>query len=63
MMTGLNVTTVLRGLSLLTSQSRGEQRTLRLVEDYDVPNVSEKVLRIILGYTDYVRRVVWKERA
>jgi UDP-N-acetyl-L-fucosamine synthase len=63
MMTGLNVTTVLRGLSVLTSQSRGEQRTLRIVDDYDVSNVSEKVLRIILGYTDYVRRVVWKERA
>lgn len=61
MMTGLNVTTVLRGLTVLASQSRGEERILRIVEDYNVPNVSEKVVRIILGYTDYIRRTVWRQ--
>ncbi len=61
MMTGLDPEAVLRGLAVLESQARGEERTLRLVEDYHVPNVSEKVLRIILSYTHYVRRNVWRE--
>lgn len=61
MMVGLTVERVLQGLAILDSQSRGEQRMLRLVEDYSMPNVSEKVARIILSYTDYVNRVVWKK--
>lgn len=61
MMVGLTAERVLQGLSILDSQARGEQRLLRLVEDYSMPNVSEKVARIILSYTDYVNRVVWKK--
>ena len=61
MMTGLDVDRVLQGLAILESQGRGNQRTLRLVDDYSMPNVSDKVLRIVLSYTDYVNRVVWKK--
>ena len=61
MMVGVDVDRVLQGLSILDKQPRGSQRTLRLVADYDVSNVSDKVVRIIHSYTDYVRRVVWKQ--
>jgi UDP-N-acetyl-L-fucosamine synthase len=61
MMTGLDVDRVMQGLAVLESQGRGERRTLRLVEDYAVPNVSDKVVRILHSYTDYVNRVVWKK--
>jgi len=61
MMTGFNWSRVEQGLAILASQPRGASRTLRLVRNYDVPNVSEKVLRIIMSYTDYVRSVVWRE--
>lgn len=61
MMVGLKVDRILQGLDILESQLRGSERTLRLVEDYSMPNVSEKVARIILSYTDYVNRVVWKK--
>jgi len=59
MMTGLERERVLQALAILETQPRGEQRALRIVRDYDVPNVSEKVVRIILSYTDYVNRLVW----
>jgi UDP-N-acetylglucosamine 2-epimerase len=62
MMTGLNWVRVQQGLEILRTQPRGEERLLRIVADYAVPNVSEKVVRIILSYTDYVRRVVWREQ-
>ncbi|ATP43801.1 UDP-N-acetylglucosamine 2-epimerase (non-hydrolyzing) [Pseudomonas putida] len=60
MMAGLEVERVLQGLALLESQPRGEERGLRLVEDYSMPNVSEKVVRIIHSYRDYVMRTVWR---
>ncbi len=63
MMTGFNWERVEQGLRVLTKQGRGAERSLRVVSDYDVPNVSEKVVRIILSYTDYVNRVVWRKRA
>lgn len=58
MMVGLNKHRIMQGLLVLDTQ---EKETLRLVADYSMPNVSEKVLRIILSYTDYVKRVVWRE--
>jgi UDP-N-acetylglucosamine 2-epimerase (non-hydrolysing) len=61
MMTGLSLANVLRGLAVLESQPRGSERLLEMVEDYRAPNVSEKVARIILSYTDYVNRVVWRK--
>lgn len=61
MMVGLTAERILQGLDILDYQPRGEERLLRLVTDYSMPNVSEKVARIILSYTDYVNRVVWKK--
>jgi UDP-N-acetylglucosamine 2-epimerase len=61
MMVGMNLERVLQGLDVLRDQGRADSRTLQTVRDYSVPNVSEKVLRIILAYTDYVRRVVWSD--
>lgn len=61
MMVGLTAERILQGLDILDHQPRGEERMLRLVADYSMPNVSEKVARIILSYTDYVNRVVWKK--
>jgi len=60
MMVGLEVERVLQGLNILESQGGGDNRTLRLVADYSMPNVSEKIARIIHSYTDYVNRIVWK---
>jgi UDP-N-acetylglucosamine 2-epimerase (non-hydrolysing) len=61
MMVGLNPDRVLQALALIETQRRGEARDFRLVADYSMPNVSEKVVRIIHSYTDYVRRTVWNE--
>jgi len=61
MMTGLESERILQGLAILANQKRGDERDLRLVADYSMPNVSDKVLRILISYTDYVRRTVWKE--
>ena len=61
MMVGLEVQRVRQGLEILKTQARGEERQLRLVNDYSMPNVSEKVVRILHSYTDYVNRVVWKK--
>src|SRR6266576_1201516 len=59
MMTGLEADRVLQGLEILASQPRGNDRLLRLVPDYNAPNVSQKVLRIVLSYIDYVNFFVW----
>jgi UDP-N-acetylglucosamine 2-epimerase (non-hydrolysing) len=61
MMVGLNINNIQHGLKILENQSTGENRILKIVNEYKVPNVSEKVLRIILSYTDYINRVVWKK--
>lgn len=61
MMVGLEEQRVLQGLAILRSQPRGAERLLRQVGDYSMPNVSDKVVRIIHSYTDYVNRVVWKK--
>jgi UDP-N-acetyl-L-fucosamine synthase len=61
MMVGLEVARVMQGLAILQTQPRGQARLLRQVADYSAPNVSDKVLRIIHSYTDYVNRVVWKK--
>lgn len=61
MMVGLESVRVMQGLAILETQPRGDTRLLRQVADYSMPNVSDKVLRIIHSYTDYVNRVVWKK--
>jgi UDP-N-acetylglucosamine 2-epimerase len=61
MMVGLELERVRQALAILSSQARGTTRSLRQVEDYSMPNVSDKVVRIIHSYTDYVNRVVWKK--
>lgn len=61
MMAGLEVERVMQGLAILETQARGNQRDLRLVADYSMPNVADKVVRIIHSYRDYVMRTVWKQ--
>jgi len=60
-MTGLEDERIMQGLAILESQSRGSERLVRRVYDYSMPNVSDKIIRIIHSYTDYVNRVVWKK--
>jgi UDP-N-acetylglucosamine 2-epimerase (non-hydrolysing) len=60
MMVGLSTERVLQGLAILDNQGRGDERSMRLVEDYSMPNVAEKVIRIIHSYRDYVMQTVWK---
>jgi UDP-N-acetylglucosamine 2-epimerase len=61
MMVGLNPERIMQGLVQLQTQKRGFERNFRPVADYSMPNVSEKMVRIILSYTDYIKRVVWSE--
>ena len=58
---GLSLERLLQSIKLIESQKRGEQRDLKIVKDYDVNNVSEKIIRIILSYTDYINRYVWNK--
>jgi UDP-N-acetylglucosamine 2-epimerase (non-hydrolysing) len=60
-MTGLEKERIMQCLAMIDDQPRGEKRLMRQVEDYSMPNVSDKVVRIIHSYTDYVNRVVWKK--
>lgn len=61
MMVGLSPERILQGLVQLQQQKTGEERNYRRVADYSMPNVSEKMVRIILSYTDYINRVVWSK--
>lgn len=63
MLVGLNVERVIQGLDILATQPRGNERMLRLVRDYEPLNFSEKVLRIILSYTDLINRRVWHKQS
>jgi UDP-N-acetyl-L-fucosamine synthase len=63
MMVGLETNRVMQALAVLDDQPRGDLRLLRLVDDYMMPNVSDKIIRIIHSYTDYVNRVVWKRQS
>lgn len=61
MFTGMNVERILQAVEILECQATGEARLINVVKDYVAPNVSEKVIRTIISYTDYVNRVVWKK--
>jgi UDP-N-acetylglucosamine 2-epimerase len=61
MMVGLESNRVMQALQVLESQLNGEERSLRLVPDYSMPNVSDKIVRIVHSYRDYVMRTVWKQ--
>lgn len=61
MLRGLEWERILQAVTILSEQPRGNQRLLRPVADYQAPNVSEKVVRIILSYTDYVNRFAWRK--
>lgn len=61
MLVGLNLDRVFQGLKILAGQSRDDVREIELVKDYKANNISNKMIRIIVSYTDYVKRVVWKE--
>ncbi|QWD76437.1 UDP-N-acetylglucosamine 2-epimerase (non-hydrolyzing) [Polynucleobacter sp. MWH-UH24A] len=61
MLVGLSIERVLQGLNILSTQPKGDLRLIHRVADYGMPNVSDKVLRIIHSYTDYVNRIVWKK--
>ena len=60
-MTGINCERIIQSLEILTIQEKDKSRDLKLVRDYDVKNFSEKILRIIISYTDYVKKNIWKE--
>ncbi len=61
MFVGQNIDRIMQGISILATQSRGEERTLKLVNDYSPDNVSYKVLRIIQSYTDFINKKIWKK--
>ena len=61
MFTGMSIDRILQAINILESQPRGTTRLINKVSDYIAPNVSDKVLRIILSYTDYVNRVIWRK--
>lgn len=61
MMVGLKPERVMQGLTQLEQQKTGDERNFRVVSDYSMPNVSDKVVRIIISYVDYIKRVVWQE--
>ena len=60
-MVGMNVERIMQALKIIDMQDRDLKRNFRLVSDYSMPNVSSKVLRIIISYTDYINQNVWKK--
>ena len=63
MMVGLNPERIIQAISVLEKQNRGKSRILRPVYDYSMPNISDKIVRIILSYTDYINKIVWKKNS
>ena len=61
MMVGLNIERIIQALEVLNEQPRGSNRLLNQVNDYSTPNVSEKIIRIIFSYIDYVKQNVWRQ--
>lgn len=61
MMTGLELDRILQGIMILEEQGRGQKRTLPMVDDYNAPNFSEKIVRLIISYTDYINRTIWRK--
>jgi UDP-N-acetylglucosamine 2-epimerase (non-hydrolysing) len=61
MFTGMNPERILQSIEVLSNQLRGDLRNINLVKDYVAPNVSEKVVRVILSYVDYVNSNVWRK--
>ncbi|SPY79333.1 non-hydrolyzing UDP-N-acetylglucosamine 2-epimerase [Providencia rustigianii] len=61
MLTGMNIERILQAIEILENQSTGTHRLINKVQDYIAPNVSDKVLRTIISYTDYVNKVIWKK--
>ena len=61
MMVGMNIDRIMQALNVIEKQERNSKRNLRLVDDYSMPNVSVKILRIIVSYTDYINQNVWKK--
>ncbi len=61
MMTGINKERIFQALEVLSVQKRNQDRTLHIVKDYEIDNVSEKIIRIIISYTDYIKQNIWKE--
>ena len=62
MFTGMNVDRIFNAIDILAEQGRGDNRTISVVDDYIAPNVSEKVVRTIMSYTDYVNKVIWRKQ-
>ena len=61
MMVGLNPERILQGIEQVKNQKINNERDFRLVKDYSMPNVSSKVVRVIISYIDYINRVVWNK--
>jgi UDP-N-acetylglucosamine 2-epimerase (non-hydrolysing) len=61
MFTGMNIERILQAINILELQGVGDERTIKKVQDYIAPNVSEKILRIIISYTDFVNKVTWRK--
>ncbi len=61
MMTGINKDRIIQALEVLSSQKRNQDRTINIVKDYEIDNISEKIIRIIISYTNYIKQNIWKE--